>query len=229
MKQVIVVGGTGYMGKPLIGKLVAAGYRVSAVARPESAAKVPPGITVITGNALDSRTYDDRIPAGSTFVHLVGTPHPAPWKAPEFRSVDLASLEQSVAAASRAGVEHFIFVSVAHPAPVMKDFIEIRMRCERTIRTSGLAATILRPWYVPGPGHYWPYLLVPFYKALERPPATRDTAVRLGMVTLPQMVNALAWAVASEPAGIRILETRQIRTPQTMHQTASGLFRGSAA
>jgi uncharacterized protein YbjT (DUF2867 family) len=222
VKQVIVVGGTGYMGRPLIEKLVAAGYRVSAVARPESAAKIPPGGSVITGNALDSRTYEDQIPAGSTFVHLVGTPHPAPWKRAEFRSVDLASLEQSVAAARRAGVQHFLFVSVAHPAPVMKDFIEIRMQCERTIRASGLAATILRPWYVLGPGHYWPYLLLPFYKALEALPATRESAVRLGMLTLPQMVNALASAVASEPAGIRILETREIRAPATMIQTAAG-------
>jgi uncharacterized protein YbjT (DUF2867 family) len=230
MKQVIVVGGTGYIGRPLIEKLVAAGYRVSAVARPESAAKVPPGSSVITGNALDSRTYERQIPSGSTFVHLVGTPHPAPWKGAEFRSVDLASLEQSVAAASRAGVEHFVFVSVAHPAPVMKDFIEIRMQCERTIQTSGLAATILRPWYVLGPGHYWPYLLVPFYKALESIPATRESAVRLGMVTLPQMVNALASAVASGAAGIRILETREIRSPETIRQTAArGWFRLSPA
>src|SRR5437762_2792671 len=41
-------------------------------------------------------------------------------------------------------------VSVAHPAPAMKAYIEVRTRCEELIRTSGLHATILRPWYSAG-------------------------------------------------------------------------------
>jgi uncharacterized protein YbjT (DUF2867 family) len=212
MKQVVVLGGTGYIGKPLIEKLCADGCRVAAVARPRSSARLPAGCEAISGDALDSRTYEDKIPPGSTLVHLVGTPHPAPWKAAAFRSVDLVSLEQSVAAGRRAGVAHFVFVSVAHPAPVMKAFIEIRMMCEQKIRESGLNATIFRPWYVLGPGHRWPYLLVPFYKALEAVPAKRESAVRLGLVTRTQMVNALAAAVASNATGIRVLETTEIRS-----------------
>lgn len=212
MRQVLVVGGTGYIGRHLIEKLCADGYHVTSVARPGSSAKLPAGCDVITGNTLDSRTYQDQVPRGSTFVHLVGTPHPAPWKAAEFRSIDLASLEQSLAAGRRAAVEHFVFISVAHPAPVMKAFIEIRMKCEQRIRESGLNATILRPWYVLGPGHYWPYVLAPIYKVLETIPATRESAVRLGMVTRPQMVNALAAAITSNGIGIRVLETAEIRS-----------------
>jgi len=212
MKDVIVVGGTGYLGRPLICKLCAGGLRVASVARPQSAAKLPSGCSVISGNALNSRTYQDRIVPGSTLVHLVGVPHPAPWKAAQFRAIDLVSLEQSVAAAKQARVGHFVFVSVAHPAPTMRAFIEVRMRCEQTIRESGLPATILRPWYVLGPGHYWPYLLIPFYKALEAVPSTRAGAVRLGLVTRAQMVNALAGAVVSGPTGIRVLETAEIRS-----------------
>lgn len=213
MKQVMIVGGTGYLGLPLIAKLLRNGFCVTAVARPGSEAKVPAGCRVISGNALDSRSYEDQIPPGSTLVHLVGTPHPAPWKASEFQSVDLVSLEQSVAASRRAGVGHFVFVSVAHPAPVMRAFIEVRLKCENKIQESGLNATILRPWYVLGPGHYWPYVLAPIYKALERIPATREHAVRLGMVTRSQMVNALATAVASNVRGIQVIETEGIRSP----------------
>jgi uncharacterized protein YbjT (DUF2867 family) len=212
MKDVIVVGGTGYLGRPLIEKLCTSGFRVTAVARPQSAARIPAGCGVIPGNALDSRSYQDRVPAGSTFVHLVGTPHPAPWKAAEFRSIDLVSLEQSVAAAKRAAVAHFVFVSVAHPAPMMKAFIKIRMQCEQKIRESGLNATILRPWYVLGPGHYWPYVLIPIYKALEAIPAARAGAVRLGLVTRTQVVSALSDAVSSGASGIRVLETEGIRS-----------------
>jgi hypothetical protein len=37
-------------------------------------------------------------------------------------------------------------------------------------------ATILRPWYVLGPGHQWPYLLLPMYKLMELLPSTREGA-----------------------------------------------------
>jgi uncharacterized protein YbjT (DUF2867 family) len=61
-----------------------------------------------------------------------------------------------VAAAEANRFQHFVYVSVAHPAPAMKAYIEVRSRCEEIIRASGLNTTILRPWYVLGPGHYWP-------------------------------------------------------------------------
>jgi uncharacterized protein YbjT (DUF2867 family) len=212
MRDVIVLGGTGYLGRPLVKQLCEDGFQVSIVVRPQSAAKIPRGVDVIPGDALDSRSYQDRVASDSTFVHLVGVPHPAPWKAEQFRSIDLVSLEQSIAVATRARVGHFVFVSVAQPAPVMNAFIEVRMKCEQTIRESGLNATILRPWYVLGPGHYWPCTLLPVYRALEAIPSTRQSAVRLGLVTRSQMVNALARAVASKTTGVRILETDGIRS-----------------
>jgi uncharacterized protein YbjT (DUF2867 family) len=212
MKQVIVAGGTGYVGRPLVERLCANGYQVSAIARPQSAAKVPAGCNLITGDVLDSRTHIAQLPSGSTFVHLVGAPHPAPWKGAAFQSIDLVSLEQSVAAAKQSAARHFVFVSVAHPAPVMKAYIEVRSRCEEIIRESGLNATILRPWYILGPGHRWPYLLIPIYKLFEAIPSKGETAVRLGLVTRAQMVNALAAAVASNPQAWRVIETAGIRS-----------------
>lgn len=211
MRQVVVAGGTGYVGRPLIETLCAAGFQVKAVARPESVAQVPPGCEAVAGNVLDSDTYVSAVPRGSTFVHMVGTRHPAPWKAREFRSIDLVSLEQSVRAALRAAVAHFVYISVAHPAPVMKAYVEVRVACEDIVRRSGLNATILRPWYILGPGHYWPYALAPLYKLFEKIPSTRSTALRLGLVTRSQVVAALVDAVASGVSGVRVLETEGIR------------------
>jgi uncharacterized protein YbjT (DUF2867 family) len=212
MEQVIVIGGTGYIGIPLIQKLIAGGFQVTAVARPQSIAKLPAGCAPIAGSPLDAHTYQDHIPPASTLVHLVGTPHPAPWKAAQFRSVDLVALQQSVAAAQHAAVKHLVFVSVAHPAPAMKAYVAVRIQCERILHESGLTATIVRPWYVLGPGHYWPYVLLPIYKILEMISATRESAIRLGLVTRAQMVNTLASAVASPTPGIRILTTADIRS-----------------
>src|SRR5207247_1527733 len=103
-------------------------------------------------------------------------------------------------------VRHFVYVSVAQPAPVMKDYLAVRAEGEALLRASGLNATILRPWYVLGPGHRWPYFLLPMYWVGELLPGTRASARRLGLVTLDQMLFALANAVDEPAAGVRVWE-----------------------
>jgi uncharacterized protein YbjT (DUF2867 family) len=118
----------------------------------------------------------------------------------------------SADAAVRAGVVHFVYLSVAQPAPaIMKAYAAARAEGEKIVRASGMKATFLRPWYVLGPGHRWPHLLVPAYFVFERLPGTRDAARRIGLVTLPQMVAALVRAVESPPDGVRIVEVPDIR------------------
>jgi uncharacterized protein YbjT (DUF2867 family) len=146
-----------------------------------------------------------------TFVHLVGVSHPSPAKAQEFLRIDLASVAAAVPAAVTAGVTHFVYLSVAHPAPVMRAYIAARSRAETIIRESGISATFLRPWYVLGPGHRWPVLLYPMYWLAELVPATRAGARRLGLITLRQMLNALLHAVEQPIAGVRVLEVPHIR------------------
>ena len=195
----------------MIAELVTRGHGVRALARPTSRDKVPADCTVVLGDALDRRTFVEQIAPADTFVQLVGTPHPRPAKAEQFRTVDLVSVRESVAAALAAGVRHFVYVSVAHPAPVMRAYIDVRTQGEALVRESGLNATILRPWYVLGPGHRWPHLLLPMYWLFERLPSTRETARRLGLVTLPQMIAALRRAVEDPPDRVRVVTVPEIR------------------
>jgi uncharacterized protein YbjT (DUF2867 family) len=209
--SIFIAGGTGYMGSRLVPMLLARGHEVRALTRVPSAAKLAPGCHPVFGSAI-SGGYESHVPQECTFVHLVGVAHPSPAKAAQFQAVDLASLRVSVAAAQSAQVKHFIFVSVAHPAPAMKAYVAVRQQCEQIIGESGLNATILRPWYVLGPGHLWPYALKPMYWLMERIPSTRESALRLGLVTLPQMVNALLAAIETPCQGIRIMDVQAIRS-----------------
>ncbi len=59
-------------------------------------------------------------------MHLVGSSNPGPWHKEKFRAVDLASAREAIAAALESGIYHFIYVSVAHPAPIMADYITAR-------------------------------------------------------------------------------------------------------
>ena len=218
---IFVTGGTGYIGRPLIKLLLARGHKVRALVRRGSETKLPAGCHAIFGNALDSGSYAEHIKPADTFVQLVGVSHPNPSKATEFRRVDLASGQGAVQAASAGGVQHFMYLSVAHPAPMMKAYIQVRSQCEAVIRESRMNATILRPWYVLGPGHRWPYLLLPMYKLMELSPSTREGAMRLGLVTLEQICRALVHAIEIPAQGVRILEVPEIRMGGGFSQAAS--------
>ena len=211
MATVFITGSTGYMGRALIADLQARGHHVRALARRGSEGKLPAGCEIVPGDALDATTYQQRVTGAETFVHLVGVPHPSPSKGDQFRAVDLVSIGAAVAAARFGGIRHFVYVSVAHPAPMMKAYIEVRSAGEEMIRAAGLNATILRPWYVLGPGHRWPHVLRPVYWLMERLPATRESARRLGLVTLKQMAAALVEAVEGPAAGVRVVEVPEIR------------------
>lgn len=211
MRSVFVAGGTGYMGQRLIPELLKRGHRVRALARRGSEQKVPERCEVVQGDPLDGSSFSANVSPADTYVHLVGVAHPSPGKAEAFKAIDLKSIEIATSLAINAGVNHFVYISVAHPAPMMKAYIEVRSRGEQLLRESGMNATILRPWYVLGPGHRWPYLLKPIYAICERVPATEDGARRLGLVSLPQMIAALVGAIENPAQGIRLVEVPEIR------------------
>ena len=211
-RHVFVAGATGYLGRAAVSLLAERGHRVRALVRPGSEAKLPPRCEAVTGDALDAASFASRVAPADTFLQLVGVAHPSPARASLFRSVDLESAKVSAQAAAGAGVSHFVYVSVAHPAPAMRAYWEARAEAEVFVEQSGLNATILRPWYVLGPGHRWPVLLLPGYWIAERIPATREGARRLGLVTLRQMTVAIVRAVESPVSGFRIVEVPEIRS-----------------
>lgn len=211
-RRVFITGGTGYIGSALIPMLLEREHRVRVLVRSGSKANLPAACEVVSGNALDANTYRQLIRPADTFIHLVGVPHPSPAKAAEFRAIDLVSGREAISACAELGIRHFIYLSVAHPAPMMRDYIAVRAECEQMIQDRQLNATIVRPWYVLGPGHRWPYLLLPFYKICEWLPFTRAGALRLGLVTLEQLILALVQAVESPIQGSRVVGVPEIRS-----------------
>jgi nucleoside-diphosphate-sugar epimerase len=197
--DILVTGGTGYIGGHLIPALLARGHRVRVLAREQSASRVPAGALPIVGDALNVQSIEAALQPEDTVIHLVGTPHPTPTKADQFEKIDLVSIRATVSAAKNANIAHLIYVSVAQPAPIMQAYLWIRTLGETMIRESQLTATILRPWYVLGPGRRWPLLVKPFYGLMEMIPATRPTAERLGLITIEQMIVALVSAVENPP------------------------------
>lgn len=198
--DILITGGTGYIGQQLVPALLARGHRVRVLTRAASSKRVPAGAQSVVGDALDAESVAAALKADDSVIHLVGTPHPSPAKTEQFKQVDLVSIRATVAAAKKVAIYDLVYISVAQPAPIMRAYLWVRALGEAMIREAGLTATIIRPWYVLGPGHWWPMALVPFYKLAEFIPATRTGAERLGLVTIDQMVTAIVSAVENPPA-----------------------------
>lgn len=208
--RTFVAGGTGYLGGVVCPLLVARGHRLTLLVRPGSERRATPGCELLAGDPLAAASYTHQPP--DTLLLLVGTPHPSPWKAAQFEAVDFAAGRAAAEALGRRPARHVVYLSVAHPAPGMRAYRQVRERVEALLTATGVPATFLRPWYVLGPGHRWPHLLSPLYWLAERLPTTRVTARRLGLVTLEQMRTALAAAIDCPPAvGTRVVEVPAIR------------------
>lgn len=211
MSNVFITGGTGYIGQRLIPELIRRGHTVRALVRHGSEKKLPAGTIPIRGNALDASTFANDVAPSDTFVQLVGVAHPSPSKKEEFRKIDFVAVRESVAAARESSVKHFVYLSVAQPAPIMREYVSVREEGEAMIRDLHIDATFVRPWYVLGPGHRWPYLVLPLYWLWMLSPSKRDTAQRLYPVTLKRVIEAMADAIDQPRRGVRIIEAPELR------------------
>jgi hypothetical protein len=88
----------------------------------------------------------------------------------------------------------------------------VRREGEEYCLSKKMNCTFIRPWYVLGPGHWWPLLLLPFYGLAELVPSWRAKARSKALVTIEQMITTLVKAVEADPLPQRIMEIKDIRS-----------------
>lgn len=213
MQNIFITGGTGYIGIRLIKLLLKEGFHITALVRKGSEKKLPEGCNLVVANPFNEETFQNAIKPGSIFIQLLGVPHPSPSKKELFRQIDLASVVASAQAAKYANATHFIYISVAQtPTNIMKDYQACRASGEAEIVKTNIPYSFIRPWYVVGPGHYWPLLFLPVLKTLELFPLTSKKAKALRLVYIDQILRTLLHATKNPPVnGIKIYEIEEIR------------------
>ncbi|MFN8243332.1 MAG: NAD-dependent epimerase/dehydratase family protein [Ferruginibacter sp.] len=212
-KDIFITGGTGYIGSRLIKALTArGGYTIHVLVRKDSVHTLPAGCIAVVGDALDNSTYREMIPNGCLFVHLVGVAHPTPAKKEQFQHIDLASVEQAILATRKRTIGRFIYLSVAmYPTRIMQAFQQVRARGEALLLQESYPCSFLRPWYVLGPGHWWPILLKPVYLILRLLPSKKEMAQQLDTITIRQMIAALVLEIETPGNETRIREVKDMK------------------
>jgi uncharacterized protein YbjT (DUF2867 family) len=135
MNHILVIGGTGTVGRQVLSRLAAAGAQVRAMARNPGAARLPPQVEVVRGDLTLPRTLDGCLD-GIDAVFLV-------WTAP---AAAVAPALERIAKHAR----RIVFLSAPHKTahPLFQQTNPLRAmveQIERLIETSGLRWTFLRP------------------------------------------------------------------------------------
>jgi NADH dehydrogenase len=155
--MILVAGGTGFIGRAIVGALRNDGHLVRVLTRGE---KPNPwerdrGVTLVTGDVREAATLTDAVAGCHTVVIAVQFPgHPVevPSKDLTYDEYDRKGTENLVAAAKKAGVQRLVYISGANVGTGRsEEWFVAKERAETAVTGSGIGYTILRPSWAYGP------------------------------------------------------------------------------
>jgi divinyl chlorophyllide a 8-vinyl-reductase len=139
--SILLLGGTGTIGRATAQALRAEGHRVTALIRPQADASLLPGCTLIRGEVTP-----DTLASAMTGIDAVVSCLASRTGAPEDAwAVDHAANSAALTAAVAAGVRHFVLLSAICVQKPLLDFQYAKLAFEAELQASPLDWTIVRP------------------------------------------------------------------------------------
>jgi len=147
--KVLVVGGSGFIGREVVRQLVAAGHRPRVLARGTRGAM--PGVEAVTGSVLEPEGLDAACAGCEAVVYLAGII--AEVGDQTYERIHVDGTVHMLAAARAAGIRRWVHMSALGSRPgAPSRYHRTKWAGEERVRASALDATILRPSLVFGPG-----------------------------------------------------------------------------
>ncbi len=141
--HVLLLGGTGTIGRATAAALVAAGHRVTALVRP-GAKHAPPGCTLHPGDVADGRALAD-VFAGAPFDAVVSCLASRTGAPKDAWAIDHAAHSAVLRAALAAGVGRFVLLSAICVQRPLLAFQQAKLAFEAELQAAPLRWTIVRP------------------------------------------------------------------------------------
>jgi NADH dehydrogenase len=149
--KVLVTGASGFIGRPLVARLVARGHHLRALVRRPNEAQGLPGAEIEVGDVRDAGAVDRGTRGMDAVVHLAAATGVA--RAVVARDVNLEGTRRVIDALRVNGGRRFVFVSsVSAMRERMGPYGKTKREAEALVAHSGLEWVILRPSLVYGPG-----------------------------------------------------------------------------
>jgi len=206
MGRIVVAGGTGFIGRALVRRLVQEDAVVAVMtARPErSAAQVRAlGAEVVAGDIQRPETLGGALEGAEIVVQTLTFPSfpvEKPSKGWTFEGFEHRGTERLVSAAVAAGAKRFVYVSGVGVAPdAEKVWHRAKWNGEQALLGAALDAVVIRPSWVYGPRDRALNRFVAFARSSPVVPVIGDGSQRVNPVFVDDVAAALQ--EAARPGG----------------------------
>ncbi|MFJ2753489.1 SDR family oxidoreductase [Streptomyces sp. NPDC087297] len=182
MSTILVTGGTGTLGRPVVARLRDAGHEVRVLSR--HAPQYP--VDLLTGNGLDAATAGAEV-----IVHCASDTRGG-------GKNDVAATRHLIDAARRAGtVTNIVYISIVGVDVVPFGYYRAKLKVEHQLERSGLGVTILRTTQF----HDLVAQVVDMAAKLPLLPVPVPGGVRVQPVAVGEVAERLAELAVPTPAG----------------------------
>lgn len=224
--KIVVAGGTGFIGREVVRRLLAGGHEVAVTTRDPSKDPWDGRVRIEQAFAGDATTLAKAFTRADVVVHAIQFPnHPVedPSKGRTYMEVDGLGTEVAVRAAQRVGVRRFVYVSGAGAGQNLpQTWFQAKDRAEAAIRASGLEYALLRPSWIYGPNDRSMSRFVAFCRYLPVVPVIGDGTTAVNPIHVDDVAHCLADAAVREDAkaltfelgGARLTMDEIVRTIQ---------------
>ena len=148
--KILVTGGTGFVGPPIVRQLVEDGRTVRVLEHTAGSSAALPSQEAVPGSMTDPDSLRRAVEGQDAVVHLVAI---LTGKAEEFERVMEQGTRDLLAAAQDAGVGRFVLMSALGTDEETKDLVPYygaKWQMEQDVKASGLEHVIFRPSFVFG-------------------------------------------------------------------------------
>ena len=152
-RTVAVLGGSGFVGRALVARLLAQGERVRVLSRSADVrARVPTGAELLTGDVFDAEFLRKAFDGADAVINLVGILNERGDDGSGFHKVYVELAQTVIAAMQASGVRRLLQMSALHAGDGESHYLKARGEAEALIRASMLDWTLFRPSVIAGPG-----------------------------------------------------------------------------
>ena len=152
-RLIVVLGGSGFVGRALVARLLSQGERVRVLSRStDTRARIPAGAELLSGDVFDTGFLRQAFDGADAVINLVGILNERDDDGAGFHKVYVELAEAVIAAMQAAGVRRLLQMSALHAGDGESHYLKARGEAETLVRACALDWTLLRPSVIAGPG-----------------------------------------------------------------------------
>ncbi len=152
-RSIVVLGGSGFVGRALVARLLAQGDRVRVLSRSaDTRARIPAGADIQIGDVFEAAFLRDAFRGTDVVINLVGILNERGDDGSGFRKVYVELAQTMIDAMRESGVRRLLQMSALHAGDGESHYLKARGEAEALLRASDIAWTLLRPSVIAGPG-----------------------------------------------------------------------------